>query len=278
MSAPDLIVIGAQKCGTTTLYEDLAQHPSISMTEKESSLLLSSTDPARIASGYARSAPTSGNALVEVSTEYAMRPLHDTADIAKATAPRAKIVYIVRDPIARVISHHHHEVAARTMTEGIDDAVEAHPRLIDYSRYAYQVRPWLEAFGPDQVRVVRFETYMADRVRGASELYEFMGVPPHNLRDSDEVHNAADGKRVAVGPAARIAQSQVYRQLIRPRIPGSAKEVAKKVLLPKAPPRPAPPSPATLRMLVDRLTPDVEDLADAVNSDPWWDLEERWLP
>lgn len=277
MSVPDLIVIGAQKCGTTTIYEDLAQHPDISMTEKESSVLLSSDRSSDITSEYARAHRAPGKSLVEVSTEYAMRPLHDVANVAATVAPLAQIVYIVRDPIARVISHHHHEVAARTMTGSIDDAVVTHDRLIDYSRYAYQVRPWVDAFGPERVHVVQFETYMEDRVGGASDLYEIMGVAPFTLGNPDEVHNAATDKRVAVGLAGRVANSRVYRQVIRPRVPVSAKAAAKRALLPKAPPRPEPPSSATLHTLVGSLTPDVEELAVLTNSDPWWDLEKKWL-
>lgn len=277
MNTPDLIVIGAQKCGTTTIYEDLAQHPDISMTEKESALLLSSDDSSDIASEYARAHRVPGNSLVEVSTEYAMRPLHDVADLAVTVAPQAHIVYIVRDPIARVISHHHHEVAARTMSEGIDDAVVTHDRLIDYSRYAHQVSPWLDAFGPERVHVVQFEAYMTDRIGSASELYEIMGLAPFTLANPDEVHNAATDKRVAVGLGGRLANNRVYRQVIRPRVPVSAKAAAKRVLLPKAPPRPALPSSTTLHTLVDRLAPEVEELAVLTNSAPWWDLKEKWL-
>lgn len=277
MSTPDLFVIGAQKCGTTTLYEDLAHHPDVALGEKESSPLLCSHDPLEVLTMYGRTGRGTGSVFVDVSTEYAMRPLHDVADVAAAVAGDAHVVYIVRDPVARVISHHHHEVAARKMTSGIDDAVQRHGRLIDYSRYAYQLRPWMEAFGRENVHVLRFETYMASRNEGVRSLHSILGVAPRDLQDPNTAHNAADNKRVAVGPAGKLASSRLYRDLIRPRIPGTVKESAKRVLLPKAPPRPSPPSRATVELLVRTLTPEVEALAELMDRDLMWDLQERWL-
>lgn len=174
MTSPDLIVIGAQKCGTTTVYEDLGAHPSISLTDKESSVLLAARE-SDMRTAYARVPVPEGSFLAEVSTEYAMRPLRDVARTAAAVAPEASVAYIVRDPVARVISHHHHEMAARTLSVGIDDAVREHRQLIDYSRYAFQIRPWLDAFGPHRVHVLRFEEYMSDRATGSARLYSILG-------------------------------------------------------------------------------------------------------
>ena len=275
MTSPDLIVIGAQKCGTTTLYEDLSQHPQIRLTEKESSHLLA-PDAIQSRELYSRTAVPSEGRLVEVSTEYAMRPLNEPARRAHEVAPDAHIVYIVRDPIARLISHHHHEVAARTMVADIEEAVRTVPRLVDYSRYAYQLEPWLEAYGPQQVTVLKFEGYMADRDRGVSSVHALMGLPEVPLEDATTQHNAATTKRVAVGMGGVVARSSFYRDFVRPRIPEGAKARAKAALLPKAPPRPAPPSQETLDRLVAELTPEVEALASLISTAPWWNLEEKW--
>lgn len=272
MNTPQLIVIGAQKCGTTTLYEDLAQHPAITLTEKESAVLLEHPTAQAAREAYAQHPVADGQVLVEVATEYAMRPAHEVAARAHGVAPETLIIYIVRDPYRRTISHHHHEVAARTMGADIDQAVRDHPRLVDYSRYAYQIRPWIEAFGADRVHVIRFEDYMGDRTTGAMSIHRLLGLPPTPLDDPQTKHNVATKKRVAVGLGGRIARNPVYRRLIRPYLGDPVKNAVKTLLLPKAPPRPGAPSHATTLHLVERLTPEIHELAELLGTDPWWDL------
>ena len=277
--SPDFLVIGAQKSGTTTLWEDLRAHPAITMADKESNGLL---DPRVLTPEgmryYSALFDSDGSTKGEVCTTYAMLPTHEgVAERARTLNPATRVIYIVRDPVARVISHHHHEVAAQTMSADIDDAVRKHDRLIDHSRYAYQLRPWLDAFGPERVHIVQFERYMADRVTGASHLYSLLGLADFKLPDPESVHNAATDKRVGVGIGGRVANHPLYRKAIRPRIPTLVKGAAKRVLLRKAPPRPAPPSRETLETLVRTLSPEVRQLAFVVGEEPWWDLEARWL-
>lgn len=277
MKTPDVFVIGAQKCGTTTLYADLAQHPAIALTEKESSSLTRTSDRAEAIASYKQHSPPATSTFVDVSTEYAMRPLHNVSGLAATIAPAAKIVYIVRDPVARLLSHHHHEISARTMTGSIDDAVREYPRLIDYSRYYHQLTPWIDAFSNDQVHVVHFEAYMSDRIAGANALYTWLGLPKNELETPDVVHNAASEKRVGVGVGGQLARSRIYRDVIRPRLPAHLKSAGKTLLLPKAPARPAPPQNDTLEALVSILTPDIDELARFTGVGPWWDLETAWL-
>lgn len=276
-ASPDIIVIGAQKCGTTTLYNDLVQHPNTVLLEKELSPLISNDPTALLQSLVPRLRRPANSLLVDVSTEYAMRPRNNPAVAAGSIAPHAHIIYIVRDPIERVISHHHHEVSAQTMPPNIDNAVASYPALLDHSRYAYQLEPWIDRFPPQQVHIVHFEAYVSNRREAARALFQEVGLSPHAIHDPDTIHNAASGKRVAVGMGGRLSRNNIYRDFIRPHLPDSLKSMAKRALLPKAPPRPSPPSIQTIEYLVRHLTPEVHRLADYTRTVPWWDLEGKWL-
>lgn len=273
---PDLIVIGAQKSGTTTLWEDLRGHPALHLGEKESRVLSGGPlDRAELVNRYARQfrGAKSGAVLGEVSTRYAMLPDDPDAPAnAWSVAPRAQIVYIVRDPLDRVISHHHHDFGLGYVGADINDAVESYPSLLDNTRYAFQVTPWLEVFGPDQVTVVKFEEYVADRSAGCSALLRLVGIDePHD--PGDEVHNAADTKHIASGGWARVTQHPAYRK-VRPLLGETVRRRLGRAVLPQAPSRPPGPSDETVDRLVAELAPEVTRLSELTGRPPLWDLDD----
>jgi hypothetical protein len=264
---PDFLVIGAQKCGTTTLYEDLRCNPEISIAEKESSGLFGATSAAE----YAATFPFGSRLVGEVATTYSMRPEADVVDRAAEFVPTAKILYIVREPISRTISHHHHDFALRLVGPDIEEALRLRPSLVQNSRYATQLKPWLDRFGPDRVKVIRFEDYVLCRRLAVADVCDFLGAMPHTFDDS-AVHNSADDKVVAIGGWKHLAQNSVYRQLIRPLISERTRRRLMYRMLPPPPPRPSPPSRKVLEWLVAELRPEVERLAELLGTEPWWDL------
>ena len=272
---PDLIVIGAQKCGTTTLWEDLRRHPRIYIGEKESRVLCGGPmDREELHARYARAfgRAESGSILGEVSTRYAMLPDDShAAQNARSVSPAAKIVYIVRDPVDRIISHHHHDWGLGFVGPDIDEAIYSYPSLLDNTRYAMQVTPWLNAFGVDAVNVVKFEDYMADRRAGVGGLLRVVGVAdPYD--PGNVAYNAASTKHIAPGRWATLAQNPLYRRVVRPLMSESVRLRVNRAVLPKAPPRPCPPSNGTIQWIVDELAPEVEQLAELMGTGPMWDL------
>lgn len=273
----DFLVVGAQKCGTTTVYEDLRAHPRIHIAEKESSVLTGGRPDAEdLRSRYRaalRSAPPEG-IRGEVSTTYTMLATHPEVVENARQIPGLRVIYIVRDPLLRTISHHHHDFTLGLVGPDINEAVVQRPELVDHSRYATQLRPWLDLVGPERVQVVRFEDYMADRASGARQLFEHLGADPDDAHPDDVVHNAADTKVVAIGRWRAISTSRLYRRAIRPLIPEAARRRMMKAVLPGAPPRPAGPSDSTLAHLVEQLDDEVDDLASMLGTAPWWNIHE----
>lgn len=269
----DFLVIGAQKCGTTTVHADLNAHPSICTADKEASILLSGS-PAKVRALYQKAfARSDGATCGEVTTTYTMLPLHsEITGLARTCAPDAKIIYIVREPLARIISHHHHVYAEGIVGPDIDEVVLSYPPLLDNTRYATQISPWIESFGSSRVKIIRFETYMADRSRGSKELYEWLGLPAIDVPGLDVSHNVAETKHVARGAWRSIAFSETYRKRVRPYIPGSLRRWTSATILPTAPPRPSEPSATTVEMIERELLPEIERLGAITGEGPWWSL------
>ena len=221
-SRPDFLLIGAMKAGTTSLFHDLNAQPGVFIpSDKEPTTLVHRGDDADALAEYrelfrdARASDLRGDA----STGYAKLPEVDAGLAARAArlcAPEAKILYLVRNPVVRMLSHYHHLVSSGHYRGPLERGLVEIPHILDFSRYAYQLQPWLDAFGRDRVRVVKFERYIKERPEVIRELCGFLGVDFDPLRVSDQVHNASDGKPLVRGPLRRLQFSAPYRRLIRP--------------------------------------------------------------
>lgn len=166
---PDFIIIGAMKCATSTLHEQLAQQAGIVMSNpKEPNFFSDDHHYARGLDWYARLfADAPDHALCgESSTHYTKMPTYpQTVERIQKHVPTARFIYVMRHPIDRLISHYIHEWTQRVINVPITEAVDIHPELIDYSRYAMQLEPFIRSFGPDRILPVFFA-----HLRGAPQV------------------------------------------------------------------------------------------------------------
>jgi hypothetical protein len=157
---PDFVVIGAMKSATTTLHEQLARQPGFFMSRpKEPNFF--SDDPVH-AHGWnwyssLFQAANPGDLRGESSTHYSKLPTYPrTVERMACHLPRLKLIYLMRHPLDRLISQYVHEVTAGRIKAGLVEAIRRHPELIDYSRYAMQLQPFLDAYGFENVLPVFF--------------------------------------------------------------------------------------------------------------------------
>lgn len=236
---PNFLIVGAMKSGTTSLYRDLQSHPDIFLPEHKepeafsSDAVLRPGGRADYAALFKRGAgyPLRG----EASTGYTKRPEIDgVAARARAVlGPDVRLVYVVREPIGRMVSHYHHDVALGRHDRPLNEALLELPRYVDFSRYAYQLEPWFEAFGPERVLVLNFERYVADRPGGAATVCRFLGLDPEGLSfDPGQRHNATRERPVPRSDGMRaFMNSRFYQRHVKPRVPWSLRRAVARVIL-----------------------------------------------
>ncbi len=282
MRLPDFLIIGAQKAGTTSLYFDLLKNPAVFMpSDKEPGNLLDDdvcTPPGRAAYAKRFRRARSEQVCGEATTGYTKLPDHPgVPDRARRVlGADLKVVYIVREPISRIRSHHHHERSGAIISCGIDEAVRRYPRFVDYSRYTMQITPWIKTLGRDRVFVMQFEPYIADRPTMVDAVSRFLGTDPAGDRvETDVVYNASGGKPVREGPFELVRTNAIYRTLVRPLLSARARDSLRRFLLSKAPDRADTPSAETVRYIVDELADDVRRLGELMGTGgPVWNLED----
>lgn len=274
------------KCGSTTLFKDLCAHPRVFMPENKEphnlcdDRVLTEAGRAEYAALFA---PARDDQVCgEASTGYTKLPSRPgvVERARKVLKDDMRLIYIVREPVARIVSHHYHVYSNGRVGPDINALVRTDPRFLDYSRYAMQVEPWIEAYGPERVRVVRFESYIKERRRYAAELHEFLGVEPRpDLIDEGRAHNKGEGKPVP-RRLSGFLRSSTYKKVIRGAIPAGVRQWVISNALPRAPERPPAPSGETVELILRELGADCERLRVIMGLDvPVWDAHAsraRW--
>src|SRR5262245_7209987 len=102
---PNFLVIGAMKCGTSSLYQYLRSHPQVFMPNDPDEVnFFSRRDLERWSEWYRRLFAEAGSAVAigERSTNYTKYPsIPDVPTRIARSIPDAKLIYLIRDPIER---------------------------------------------------------------------------------------------------------------------------------------------------------------------------------
>jgi sulfotransferase family protein len=190
MALPTFFVIGAAKSGTSSLHSYLAQHPEVQMSANKEPRFFAGPDngipypPDKIwdRDDYERLFDPSFPVRGESSTDYAAHPRRQgSAERIKELVPEAKFVYLVRDPVARTISHYKMGVALmgerRPLEEALEDINPASPYVAS-SLYATQIELYLQYFPDEQMLILDHGELLSDRPATLRRIFAFLGVDP----------------------------------------------------------------------------------------------------
>lgn len=189
---PNVVVIGGHKCGTTALYQRFASHPDCAVCRdlKEPHFFVDE-GPVPIGNWRRGVEWYSGlfdeaRIVADVCPSYAAWPLYPgVAERARAVVPDASIVYLVRDPIDRIVSHWMHWRARGYDRRPLDEAVldpDPQNEYLPASRYGSQLSRWLDQFPGERVLVLH-QRQLAAGDDGL--LWERLGVAPPPPGDTE---------------------------------------------------------------------------------------------
>src|SRR5262245_24982202 len=179
------------KGGTTSLHRYLRQHPDVFMPEqKELNFFLDDyagppIDPpeernwSRGSAWYERQFADAERerAVGEASPNYSRHPTYPgVAERIAAVLPKVKIIYLVRNPIDRVLSHYLHDVANGREQCPLHIALQRDDRYLAPSRYATQVEQYLRVVSSDRLLLLKSDDLLTRRAATVHRVLEFIGV------------------------------------------------------------------------------------------------------
>ncbi len=290
---PNFLIIGAEKSGTTTLYDLARQHPEIFISERKELNFYSDDEHYERGLEWYQQAhfqSSRGHACRgEASPRYLMRGALAAERISSAYQGRPlKLIAIFRNPAERAYSLYWHWV--RDMWEDLpfeealraEDAWRAaHPaveyvpwrerRYLSSGRYACQLKPFLARFPRERFLFLLTEDLKADFAGTARRIYDFLGADA-----SFQAHNVA--KNPAGAPRLPGLQKSLHnsttplRRTVRALLqifPTAWRERWKSDLQ-KANLKPAdypPMDPAVRKALTDRCRTEIRELETLIGRD-----------
>ncbi|MEL6643270.1 MAG: sulfotransferase [Pseudomonadota bacterium] len=226
---PDFVIIGAMKSGTTTLYAQLAQQDGIFMSPlKEPNYFSDDEIFARGAAWYGDlfkdAAP--GDLKGEASTHYAKLPTYpETIDRMANALENPRLIYVIRDPVTRALSHYVHGFSQREIHCDLPTALRDHPELIEYGRYGMQVAPFIERFGKDSILLTSLERLKSDPQGEFSRIGAHIGAPAPLVWKTDmSAQNTSSARWRRLPFEHFLVENPILRALRRGLIPKSVRE------------------------------------------------------
>lgn len=217
MHLPNFLILGAAKCGTTSLHDWLACHPEILMSEPKEPFFFEAEYEAGLEAYWQRyfAERWSGQRLIGESRHRNLYLPYIPARI-KASAPGAKFIVILREPAVRAMSHWWHwfrtgreplyfEDALRADLERIESGRHIatpeeiadyaarldkkgqgpHRTYLDSGHYAEQLERYWKLFDREQFLVIIFEEMTADPAGTVRRVCRFLGADPEKAAGID---------------------------------------------------------------------------------------------
>lgn len=210
---PSIIVVGAQRSGTTTLFRLLEAHPHLVRPTLDKGTGYFDDHYGRgrrwyvahfpmrsVVRARAKAAGVEGRVQAfECSGYYLFHPL--AAERLARDLPDAQVVVLVRDPVERASSAHRHEVARGFETLPLGEALDAedlrtrgestrlksepgyasfehrHHAYVQRGEYAHQITRFVDALGEDRVHVVDADRFFAAPEQEFADLQQRLGLP-----------------------------------------------------------------------------------------------------
>jgi hypothetical protein len=222
---PSFLVIGAQKGGTTSLYEYLLGSPDVRPARRKEIHFFETDAQWAKGSNWYRTHFDFLRAN-EITGEATPSLLLDPRAPARCheTVPECRLIVLLREPVARAESHYWHNVRRGREPLTFAEAVEREPdRLaaaplmsgdhkswsyLARGRYAEQLARWLERFPREQLLVLESERFFRDPAAVVREVAAWLGVdaPP-----TDGLEPANAGSYEPMDPALRARLEDHFR-------------------------------------------------------------------
>ena len=239
-----VFIVGAMKCGTSSLFEYLAEHPEIAPCSlKEPCFFSSDSAWEKGWNWYLKLWEWDAGVhkiALEASVNYAKSHLYpDVASKISNSQVNCKFIYIMRNPLERIESHYIHGLAQgwEFSKQPLSKNIDSH--LIETSRYAKQIETYYEFFSADNILLLNFEDLKQEPQNTLVRICEFLDIDSnYQFQDLNTVHNSKTGRKAdnplwlamskiqalrSLGKIISYEQRQAIRQFLSYEVKSDAK-------------------------------------------------------
>lgn len=222
---PDFVIIGAMKSATTFLQEQLEKQSGIFMSDPKEPNFFSNDEIYSLGLDWywgLFSKSEEVDIAGEASTHYTKLPKYPrTAERLKKHLPDTKLIYVMRHPIDRLVSHYIHNwtMGFVERRSSIDEAIASYDNFVNYSLYSQQLKPWLEVFGKERVLPIFFDRLMAEPQSELERICSYIGYSKTPVWQPNKPSNASRDRVRKLPMHALIVDSSASRWIRNNFIP-----------------------------------------------------------
>jgi hypothetical protein len=256
-SRPHFVIIGAMKSATSSLQEQLVLQPGIFMSEPKEPNFFSDDDQYRKGQAWYENlfaAAPECSLLGEASTHYTKLPTYpESVPRMRQYLPDARLIYVMRHPVDRLVSHYMHEWSMGNIDCDIDEAVARYPEMIAYGQYAMQLEPYFETYGRGSLLPVFFDRLTASPQQELERICRFIGYSEKPVWHTDLAPSNVSRERLRRFPFYNtLVTSKPMTFVRRTFVPKSLRAWAKEKLTMQKRPALSPPVRTSLESTFDK--------------------------
>jgi hypothetical protein len=216
---PNMLIIGAQKSGTTALHYYLRRHPAITMSKpKELDFFIAEKNWKRGVDWYRRHFDPAGTVRGESSPNYTAAPFFDDVPARMGSVvPDARLIYVVRDPVKRIRAQWIHHYANRVEHKPMREAVFVPgTTYIPRSSYAMQLERFLEHYPMAQILVIDQDELLGSRRETLARAFRFLHVDDtywHRRFETLTYETKNRRRRTPIGVVASRLPMPIWKRL-----------------------------------------------------------------
>lgn len=257
-----LLIIGAMKCGTSSLYDYLAGHPQLCPAViKEPEYFSSHQRHGVNAGAYEELWNFDARAhryAMEASTGYTKFPVErGVPQRIHDYGIRPKFVYIVRHPLDRIVSHYNYMSRDVEFDQRIVDE-----HLLNTSRYFLQLSQYQGLFPAEDFLIVDFDQLKSDPGAVIGEVCRFLGLDDSYRPASYQVANRTEVQSTLERWVKRSPLGVLSR-----RMPETMRRSGQRLLGAVSPRRLRTLTPSEKAYIVEQLAPDMLEFQRAFGFD-----------
>ena len=196
-----VLIIGAMKAGTTTLFDHLAAHPQVCGCSPKEPGFFAFDDVYARGSDWYRSLfdfdPEQHSIFLDGSTDYTKWPhCERVLERLDSFGVRPKFIYLMRHPLRRIESHAQHTQFARREL-GMNDSPRPDHSLdagvsdvsLDISRYAQQLDQYRDVYDEGRLLILTLEEMSSDPKSTLRQVCTFLAIDPNLINEELETRN-----------------------------------------------------------------------------------------
>lgn len=213
---PDFIITGAQKCGTTSLYYYLLNHPNVApalykeirffdINFNKGITWYRSHFPTFLYRAYFKKRYGQDIVVGEASPYYIFHP--HAARRIREIAPRTKLILLLRNPVDRAYSHYQHKVRTRIETLSFEESIQVESERLNgevekmledegyfsFNHYHYsylargiyvdQLKAWMHFFPREQILILKSEDFYRNPPKTFGQVLDFLGLSNWEIKE-----------------------------------------------------------------------------------------------